>query len=520
MFGLLVMAITSIPYLIGFGFQGTDWRFSGFMLGVEDGNSYLAKMMAGAYGEWIFKTPYTAYPQSGFLAFIPYLLLGKLTSPPAQHEQLIVLFQVFRWFAGFCMILATYQFTAYFINDPHYRKLGTALITIGGGAGWLTFIGLQQMVWGERIPLEFYSPETFGFLSIFSLPHLAMGRALLLWGLLVYWQSYHILGSWKHKALAGLAWLGLGLMQPMTVLTGWMILGLDAITRLILIRMKSDDHPGLWKNGLAQATILVGFSAPIVIYTIFSFMGDAFLKTWSEQNIILSPPPIDYIFAYGLTLPFLVMGLRIFLQNKNPENIVLFIWMLLLPFLAYFPYNLQRRMPEGIWTVFCILAMVGLNILQGRWKRIGYVVIYSGFLMTGIILFGSMMAVFHLREPIYQPVDETKAFEFLAAHTSGFPIVLAAYETANVMPAYAGIRVLVGHGPESIHLKETRPRVEAFFRVDTNNDDRKKLIDELKIQYIFWGTEERKLGDWEPSTFPGVKRIFQNVTCDIYEITQ
>lgn len=517
-FGLLVMGITSIPYLIGFWMQGEDWRFTGFLLGVGDGNSYLAKMILGSSGEWLFRTPYTAYPQNGFIAFVPYLLLGKLTAGPGQHEQLIVLFQIFRWIAGLSMILATYQFTAHFIEDPRYRKLGTALIAAGGGLGWLALLGLQQPIWGERLPLEFYSPETFGFLSIFSLPHLAMGRALLLWGLLGYWEAQQSKSSLKRKILIGLVWTGLGLMQPMTVLIGWMILGLDIVIRLLLIRKEKGNLPLFWKNGVIQAACLIGFSAPIVIYTIISFINDPFLKTWSEQNIILSPPPIDYIFAYGIMLPFLYFGIRKLFTNKKPESYVLFAWVMLLPVLAYIPYNLQRRIPEGIWTAFCILGMVGLSQLRGGWRKTGFGFVYSGFFMSIMILLGSILTVFQLKEPIYRPIDETNAFQYLASHTNGFPIILAAFDTANALPAWAAVRTLIGHGPESVHLKEIQPRVEAVFYSETNNKDRQKLFDEFNIQYIFWGPTEKKLGSWDPSTMPGVKPIYQNGTCAIFEV--
>jgi hypothetical protein len=42
----LVMLATTLPYLLGYAVQGQDWRFTGFVFGVEDGNSYIAKMWA------------------------------------------------------------------------------------------------------------------------------------------------------------------------------------------------------------------------------------------------------------------------------------------------------------------------------------------------------------------------------------------------------------------------------------------------------------------------------------------
>jgi hypothetical protein len=79
-FAIIVMGITSIPYLYGFFRQGSDWYFTGFVFGVEDGNSYIAKMLSGSFGDWLFKTPYTNFQQVGFLAFLPYILLGKISS--------------------------------------------------------------------------------------------------------------------------------------------------------------------------------------------------------------------------------------------------------------------------------------------------------------------------------------------------------------------------------------------------------------------------------------------------------
>ena len=103
-FALLVMLATTIPYLIGYFRQGAGWRFSGFLFAVEDGNSYIAKMLSGSVGAWSFRTPFTPLPQSGVLEYLPYLLLGKLAAGPGLHDQLVALFQVMRLASGFLMI--------------------------------------------------------------------------------------------------------------------------------------------------------------------------------------------------------------------------------------------------------------------------------------------------------------------------------------------------------------------------------------------------------------------------------
>ena len=74
-----------------------------------------------------------------------------------------------------------YDLIALFVQDVSLRKMGTAVAVLGGGLGWLSLLGMR-----ESLPLEFYSPESFGFLALFGLPHLALGRGLMLKGVKGY----------------------------------------------------------------------------------------------------------------------------------------------------------------------------------------------------------------------------------------------------------------------------------------------------------------------------------------------
>jgi hypothetical protein len=515
-----VLLVTTTPYLIGFWLQGSEFRFAGFLTGLEDGNSYIAKMMLGASGDWLFRTPYTAYPQNGFLAFLPYILLGKLAAAPGLHDQMVALFQLFRLVSGFCMIWATYQFIAHFIDEVRYRRLGVALVTIGGGLGWLAFVGLQPLLWGDRIPLEFYSPETFGFLSIFALPHLAMGRALLLWGLLAYWKAYQEPISWKRILAASFLWLGLGLMQPLTVLIGWMLIVMDISIRWFLNRKDLSGQELNFRQGMIQGAGLLVCSAPVVVYTVFSFLTDPFLTGWAQQNIILSPPPGDYLLAYGLAIPFLYWGFRKLLHSARAEDHVLLLWIVLLPILAYFPYNLQRRIPEGIWTAICIVMLVGVAQLSRKWQTISRRLVYSCFLITVLYLLGVFMTVFQVKEPLYRPEDEVQTFLYLQAHAAGYPVVLASFDTANALPAWAAVRTPIGHGPESISLKAVQPKVEQFYQAETSDARRTEFVDEFKVAYVIWGPRERKIGSWNLDSSSWLKPVYQNATYQVFEVVR
>ena len=110
----LILALTAVPYLIGWLAQGEDWRFTGALFGVEDANSYLAKMRLGARGEWLFTLRTTSEPHEGALLFLPYLLLGHVArlvarSEPVPTETLIAVFHSARLVFDLALILVIYR---------------------------------------------------------------------------------------------------------------------------------------------------------------------------------------------------------------------------------------------------------------------------------------------------------------------------------------------------------------------------------------------------------------------------
>jgi len=304
-FILVVLFVTSIPYLVGFSRENHSWVYSGFVFGVEDGNKYLATMLDGSSGEWLYKSPFTAYPQDGVLAFLPYLLLGKLIAAPAVHEQAAALFHAYRWLAVSIDVIFTYLFITLFIKPSFWRRFTLVLATLGGGLGWV-LVGLGQ-VWFDYLPLDFISPETFGFLGLFGLPHLALARGLLLFGLWVYLIPEDDPPNLKVKRRllnsGRVAWIILALVQPVTTLIGWFLiaahLSLLWLIQTIRKRQGFSTQWDEWKFRFKRSLKLLLPSAPLVIYITIEYLTDPFLKIWDTQSRTLSPHPVHYFIAYG-----------------------------------------------------------------------------------------------------------------------------------------------------------------------------------------------------------------------------
>ncbi len=515
-----IVLATAIPYLAGYARENANWVYTGFIFGVEDGNSYIAKMLSGAAGSWLFRTPYTAFPQSGFLAFLPYLLLGKLAAPPALHAQLAALFHLFRAVSVVLMTLATYDFVALFIANSGRRRTATALAVLGGGLGWLTLLGIKG-VWQNNLPLEFYSPESFGFLALYGIPHLALGRALLLWGLVGYIRPQPNGFSWRNSLKAGLLWLGLGFMQPLTVLIGWAIIGAQ-LAVFGFIRWQDTKNiriaiQGQWLDQFKKATVFALVSSPLVVYTAISFLTNSFLKGWGEQNIILSPPPLDYLLAYFM-LPLTILGIVKMLRARSVGASLLLGWLLLFPLLAYAPYNLQRRLPEGIWVVISLLAVYELDYLPKVWQRWMRPVLWSSFLPALVLLLGGLLSVWNPSTPQFRPAPEVQAFEALAGMARPGDVALADYSTSNALPAWAPVHTLIGHGPESIHLKQVQPRVDRFFSLNASDVERQGLIDEFKIRYVISSPQEDTPAYENLDQIPYLNKVYDASGYRIYQV--
>ena len=185
------------------------------------------------------------------------------------------------------MILKTYALIAWFIPEVALRRLGVSLAILGGGLGWFSLL-LGPFFPGEHLPLEFYSPETFGFLSVFGVPHLALSRACMLGALLAYLRLLQTSpGSKQGKkqalSLAGF-WLLAGFAQPLTPgITGIIILG--HLAALLVWQQTAGKSKG-WKPvsvwvkqvpWLFAACLAAGF---FTLYQFWMLRQDAFLQAW------------------------------------------------------------------------------------------------------------------------------------------------------------------------------------------------------------------------------------------------
>ena len=500
LYSFILALVTSMPYLLAAVGSAGDGTFTGFLIGVEDGNSYIAKMLSGFEGAWLFRSPYSTAEQSGVLAFLPYLLIGKLSN--GSHGQLVALYHLFRVIAIPPLVLAVYRFSSLFIQNIALRRWTVIVATIGGGLGWLLIL-LGQPELAGSLPLEFYSPETFGFLAIYSLPHLTLARAAMLLGFVWYLQDE---SRWR----SGTALLFAGLIHSPELLAAFAALAAHAI-----VVLGYGAHRKLWAVRLGRAVLP---SVPLMAYLGYKAYTDPYLQAWAAQNLILSPHPVLYLLAFGVLLPAAFIGARSLLRRRQEAMIFPIAWATAIPALAWAPLNIQRRLPEGGWVALAVLAAVGLATLDRGPRRLGRIAL-AGLLIpsTVLILASGFELSLNPREPAFRPSEEIQAFRRMGQQAGQSAIVLASFETSNPLPAWAPVRVVAGHGPETAGLAELKPRIDKFYRVAGTNAERMQLLEDEQIAYVIHGPRERVIGNWEPSDWECLEILDSQDGYDFYQ---
>lgn len=514
----LVVFFTSLPYLIGLADGSQQWQFSGFIFGVDDGNSYLAKMLRGDAGEWLFRTPYTAAQQRGIIAYLPYLILGKLTSPPGQHLQLVALYHLYRLVGILFLIRVLYSFSNRFLEETWLKRWALILMVAGGGLGWLA-VATGWFDWLEWLPLSFYSPETFGFLAVYGIPHLVFSRGFLIWGLLHILDGKGIQSGLK----AGALWIIMALFQPLNMVVGWAVTAgyLLWITWKNWFIREADQAAGsLWKQRASSLLWTWIITAPVIVY--YGLLTRKGLSAgWQTQNILFSPGWGEYALAYGLMVPYIAAFLIRRKGNFSEGEWLLICWSALIPLLVNLPVNFQRRLAEGAWLALVILGVKSLEGVADQKKSFWSLGWLLSLPVVLFLLIGGISNAAATDRPIYLPREQIQTFEVLRKDAGPDDVVLSAYATGNALPAWVPVYVVLGHPVETINFQHTEQQVVAYYRGEMNEQEQKQLLQAYSVDYVILGPEERELADDDKLSLVcldkingGTYQLFR-VTCDL-----
>jgi hypothetical protein len=516
-FGVLLMLLTLVPYLLGALTASDESVFSGFLFGVQDGSSYMGKMRLGVQGDWAFTLFYTPQPHDPApFIFLPYIVPGQLIglafdpSDPALPAAMRVTYHTMRVIFGVLLIAVLYAFAAAFLRQSRDRFLALIFMVLGGGLGWL-LIAIGEL------PPELYIPEWFTFFLLLALPHLALARAALIGGFLLLMGGYSR-DRWAVPALlAGLSWLISGMAVPFYLAVIYAVLGAWGLAAWLR------DRAFPWR--LFRAALLAGaVTLPYFAYNLLLFTADPFFAGWSAQNLLATPPPLHVVLAY-LPLGLLaIIGARAAwrLARADGRWALLIGWPVIVPILIYLPLNVQRRLAESVIVALGVLAALGVSRLADRvggWRRVAIPAVIITSSSSFVIMIGSLLVPLDAGPPVMHPATQVAALHWLDDQSAADAIALSAYDTGNILPVYTNLRPFVGHTVETVNADARIATVEQFFSGALTAAERAALYAADDVRYIIYGPAERELaGDTPPNWLDDAAPIYEADDYSIYQV--
>jgi len=528
---LVLAALTSLPYVVGALASTPDRQFSGLVYNVLDCNSYIAKMRQGARGEWLFTLPYTSEQHRGAFVYPFYLILGKLAA--LTGLSLVLVYHLARLVSIPVLLVSVYAFLARMTPWRAIRRITFLLIAFASGLGWL-FTLLGRSTFAGHLPIDFWVTEGYLFLLVYAMPHLAFAAALLLWLLSAILDAWR----WQSRGLflaSALLALVLTAILPFYAGVAFLVLGVTWAVDSIL-----HHHADMRRLAVLLASGLP--SVPLLAYQGYMFALDPFFRVWAAQNTTLSPHILHYALGYAFLLPWAAADVISAIRHHRRLETLPVVWALLVPVLVYLPVQFQRRFLIGFPIPLSLLAVPGFAryalfplsrsrlarwfLRFPRYTRAGLrrwmvtACIGLAAISNVLLVAGSCAGAWIQSPTMFHDRTELDALNWLETRTKPQDIVLCAFETGNYVPARAGNRVFLGHGPETMHSDQKKEMVARFFGAQTDDTWRKWLLREYDIAYVLIGPRERALGEFSARGTPYLLPTYQNADYRIYQVEQ
>ena len=395
----IVLIILSLPPIISFYQQlMTDNYYTGIdYIAGSDKTIYLSYMEQAKNGDWLFKNLYTSEPQTARLFSPLWLALGNVSR--LFNISSLIIFQLFKIiFAGVFLYLI-YNFASLFFEKIWQRRTAFLIILFSSGFGFFLLINL--IVTGRLEALDIFQKastdawisESNIFLTILHSPLFILSQILIVG---VFWLFIKNLSKFNLKSgsLIFLLILFLGFMHPYDLII------ICAVIGVFCLMYFGQNKKIIWATLFNYLLVLIP-SAIAVIYYLFIFNQEQSLGGWAVQNVIYSPPLINYFLGYGLIFLFFIVGLLPTIrQVKNKYCLFILVWALTQLALLYFPVSFQTKLSNGLHLPLVIIACYGIFWLGGKMYKTGQYLIKTALLQI-VVLFLVITTTFNYGVNVY-----------------------------------------------------------------------------------------------------------------------
>jgi MFS family permease len=346
----VVVAISSVPYLLGYLSATPDTEFGGFLIDLDDSYSYLAKMQQGVWDGWRYRIPFTPEKHPGAYLYTFYLGLGKLSS--LLGLSLMQTYQFARLACGLALLVMAYIFVSTFLENRDRRLVAYLLISFSSGLGWLVVLVGGPSTLRGIAPIDFWWIEAYTFLTILTFPHFAAALTLLL---LFFTLALRYLETFRLPALL----LGIPTFVALCIVHPYNAFLVDGVLAAywVLLFLKRKRMP---RREALSIMIWAVTPIPLLAYYYRALTSDPVFQSWAAQTVLPSPSVPHLFLGYGFVFLMAIGGLAHAIRERDERSMLLVSWVTSIMVLTYSPLSFQRKMVEGLHVPLCILATVGL----------------------------------------------------------------------------------------------------------------------------------------------------------------
>jgi hypothetical protein len=509
----LIMLWSSIPNWAGYAAQNDQVAFAGTYFDPADYAVHIDMMRSGMNGAWGYNLRFTTEPHTTAYIRMFYIILGEINRPFGIDPNIV--FQIARWLFGYTALFSIYLLTKRTFKDARAQWLAFFLAILGAGLGWLQII--FNWVPGKITPVDLWLIDAYVMFSISLFPHFAFTLTLMFLAFMLY-LDFLDSGGWPRIVGIILAAILVQFVNPIAFAVVDMALASSTFAHWL-------KNKKINVREIQTLALIAIAQLPLLAYNFLLLSRDPIWSQFTAQNLTLSPPPIYYLWGFGLFWPFALIAAFHAIREKNIILLSSLAWIIAAFALAYAPFGIQRRFLLGVTIPFSLLAAKGIQVVldylaqKNPWfaRRVpGLTLIF--LLLTSVTTF--ILAPdfsFYLQshpENYYYPRQLNATFSWISANTRPDDFILSTEHTGQLAAQFTGRRVFIGHEMETLNYAAKEVEVENFYQGKLPSD----WINQYPIKWVIYGPYEQMIApNFKPTS--NLELVFQSDSVQIYEVT-
>lgn len=540
---VITLIITGIPYFYAQRIAPPDNQFMGVVVNIPDHFQYFSWMRESRTQILVANqlTPETSTP---LLFNLLWWILGRIEVLTGLSY--VTLYQVTRLLAGAFAMIAIYWFCGLVFQNRAKRWTAFLVAVFASGAGWF-WVVYKYLARVPDVPNPFtvYTAEPNTFYTIMAFPHftIATGLITIVFGLVLLAQrSQNLRYAW----IAAVVSLFLSLQHAYDMFT---IYGVIAMYGLFLWVRDRKFPAFMFKTGLIIVLISVWPALQAFLITTADDVWKGVLSQFDNAGA-WTPAPylLPFLMGFGWLLAIWALDIRIPWRKRDDTHLFLMAWFLSHFILIYIPLNFQIHLLSGWQVVIGVMATLGLyqrvlpllarlfkNLSPARRTVIATVLLLLIVVPTNLYLFGQrfldlrranaeaatpMEALGGEANAFFLTNNEVAAMQYLESQVTSGDVVLASLDMGQFVPALTGARSFLGHWAQTLDFFGKRQMVSDFFQSAITDDERQQILNQHSVDYVIYGPQEKKLGDYDVASASYLTEVFQQDDVIVFKVNQ